>query len=712
MSLGGRIGLIIAFAGAIVFALYAGIQRNYILPGILRTEQQEAHESVDRCVNSLQREVYHLESLTRDWAAWDDTYRYVIEPNPEYEEANLAITSFTDNNVCALYIISNAGTVVWGQAYDLAAEEPQSIELFPPYQWAMNSPLMRSPLTGTTVSGLFMTERGPLLVSAQPILTTMKEGPVRGVFVMGRPLDARMVEELEQDTLLPTDAIPVHDARLSETDREALAALEAGAGHFVRPVNDQVLHSYALFSDVSNKPGILLRVEVKRDVLQVGRAAMYSALQALGVSAALVVLLLTVLLRRAVARPLAVMTAHVTRQGGADRLELLPPSGRSDEIGTLEREFNRLVRRLQQENAVRREAEAAVVEREARIRAIVDHVPDGILTINAPGMVESANPAAEHMFGYPCGDLTGLTLECLLTPAPGPESGTVEPQDAPARSSMIAGEGKRKDGGRFPVHVTASDIFFEESGLYAVVVRDVTALHDMQARVVRNEQLAAIGEMGASMAHELRNPLAAISGAIQVMRGGLAADDPHAPVMGEVLEQVTRVDGIVQRLLTLSKPWNPAKHPCDLRALAEKVSCEARKRGLMPETRFEFEPQADPGALIVQADAGLVEQIYWNLVGNAADALRDVPADNSEIHWRFARRDGQVFVSLEDTGPGMPPEVLENLFHPFYTTKTYGTGLGLLICRRIMEAHGGSMEVTSAPGQGTRVTLVFAEGSD
>jgi signal transduction histidine kinase len=268
-----------------------------------------------------------------------------------------------------------------------------------------------------------------------------------------------------------------------------------------------------------------------------------------------------------------------------------------------------------------------------------------------------------------------------------------------------------KEGGTFPVHITTSDVFREDSGLYAVMVRDITVLHDMQARAVHNEQLAAIGEMGASMAHELRNPLAAISGAIQVIRRDFPAEDARRPVMDEILEQVNRVDGIVQRLLTLSKPWIPALRPCDLRALAEKVTREAEKRGLLAGTRIVFDSRTESVASLVQADSGLVEQVYWNLLSNADDVLRGTAAEG-EVRWAFSRQDGQVRVSISDSGPGMTAEVMENLFRPFYTTKTYGTGLGLLICRRIMEAHGGSMEVTSAPGAGACVTLVFVEGSD
>ena len=703
VSLGTKLGLIVSFAGVAMFGLYAGVQQYVILPGVLRTEEQEARESMDRCVNSLRREIHHLETLTRDWAAWDDTYRYVVEPNADYDESNLTLTSFSDNNICAIFILGTDGAVVWGRAYDLDGDTPESIRLFPEERWALTNPLMEQPLTGVLVSGLLVTEHGPILVSSQPILNSMNEGPVRGVFVMARPLDETMAKELEQETLLPISIVTADEWGLTPSDRRAVEFLERDGKYYFDRANDEVMYAYALFNSIGGKPGVLMRVEVKRDVLGVGRAAMRLALQALGVSVVLVIVFLAFLLRRTVTAPLSRLTGHISQQGESGRLETLPLQGRRDEIGVLEREYNFLVRRLQHERAVRQEAEAEVLEREAHLRAIVEHAPDAILTIAPEGLVRSANPAAGKMFGCAEAELEGRRIEEFVSPPPGP-AGT-----AGASSAM---QGTRRDGTRFPVDVATSDVFLEEEGLFAVIIRDVTELHEMQARMVRREQLAVLGEMGATMAHELRNPLAAIGGAIQVIRGDFSETDARRPVMDEVLEQVNRVDGIVRRLLMLSKPWEPVLGACDLRALAENVIRDAGKSGLLDGVRVVFDPEEAAESFVVQADIGLVEQVYRNLLSNSADALGAVEAGAGEVRWAFVRQGGEVRVSMSDTGPGMPPEVMDHLFRPFFTTKTYGTGLGLLICRRIMEAHGGSIEVASAPGEGARITLVFRAESD
>ena len=234
--------------------------------------------------------------------------------------------------------------------------------------------------------------------------------------------------------------------------------------------------------------------------------------------------------------------------------------------------------------------------------------------------------------------------------------------------------------------------------------------------MLRAEHLATIGEMGASIAHEVRNPLAGISGAVQVLRDGLPPGDARHEVVEEILGQVNRVDAIVRRLLMFAKMWLPVRKPTDLRQLAVKITEAAAMREPWKGIQFRF--VGEP-VLEAPVDPELVEQALWNLLENAADAIqhsRSGREGKGIIQWEFRKTARGVRVTLKDNGCGMTPEAERKLFHPFFTTKTYGTGLGLLICRRIMEAHGGTIEVAGTStvcrgltncDEGTEVSLDF-----
>jgi signal transduction histidine kinase len=196
---------------------------------------------------------------------------------------------------------------------------------------------------------------------------------------------------------------------------------------------------------------------------------------------------------------------------------------------------------------------------------------------------------------------------------------------------------------------------------------------------------------------------------MQVLRDSFPADDERRALMGEVLAQVNRVDMIVHRLLLFTKLWTPARQQADLRSLVMKVIEAARQQTGWKHIQFRVEGAERPEAFV---DPSLTEQVLWNVMENACDAMRD-PAEPgaATATWTLRETEARVAVTLRDTGCGISPEAQEKLFRPFFTTKTYGTGLGLVICRRIMEAHGGSISVSGTPGKGTEVTLEFPKGN-
>lgn len=229
-----------------------------------------------------------------------------------------------------------------------------------------------------------------------------------------------------------------------------------------------------------------------------------------------------------------------------------------------------------------------------------------------------------------------------------------------------------------------------------VQVDDITDSINAEARAIRAESLAQIGALSAAVAHELRNPLAGISGAIQVIARTMPADDRRKPIMEKVEQQVRRLDALVNDLLAFARPTTPDLGRVDLadagRIVADLVSREA------PTCRLSVE-----GAGVARADSQLVQQILLNLVQNAVQA--------QEGNGLVMLRVGPAHVDVADDGPGVAESEREKIFAPFFTTRAKGTGLGLAICRKYAQAMGGSVEVVPGPLKGACFRLSLGEAS-
>ena len=219
----------------------------------------------------------------------------------------------------------------------------------------------------------------------------------------------------------------------------------------------------------------------------------------------------------------------------------------------------------------------------------------------------------------------------------------------------------------------------------------------------RADRLASVGEMATGVAHEIKNPLAGISGAISVLADDFAEDDPRRDIVGKVLEQIARLDKTATDLLHFGRPGKPEFSFVDINALIKKtlffVSQHPESRSIhrLKELTRDLPP--------VWVDEKQMQQILFNIIINAIQAMQE--GGTLGIQTELVQREGTdwVQVQISDTGPGISAEILENIFVPFFTTKTQGTGLGLSICRQLLEQLGGTLQVASRVGEGTTFTI-------
>ena len=234
---------------------------------------------------------------------------------------------------------------------------------------------------------------------------------------------------------------------------------------------------------------------------------------------------------------------------------------------------------------------------------------------------------------------------------------------------------------------------------------EIERLHNTQ--MTRAEHLATLGELAAGLAHEIRNPLAGIAGVIDIIGRDLPETSPARNVLKDVKHEVMRVNRIVSDLLETARPKPAEYRAADLNSTAEHAVIFARQQALSKPVKVEL--HKTDASLTVEHDPNQIQQVLLNLMLNAIQAMEDAgtKAGPGQVDVDIAQRDGLAVVSVSDTGRGIKPEHLPNIFRPFYTTKGSGTGLGLSLARRIVEDHGGKIIVRSQEGKGSTFEVLL-----
>src|SRR5271157_3384871 len=228
---------------------------------------------------------------------------------------------------------------------------------------------------------------------------------------------------------------------------------------------------------------------------------------------------------------------------------------------------------------------------------------------------------------------------------------------------------------------------------------EIERLHRTQ--MSRAEHLATLGELATGLAHEIRNPLAGIAGVIEIIGRDLPSSSPARAVVKDVRLEVAQINRILTDLLETARPHPPQIHCSNLNTTVEHAVMLARQQVLSQPIKIEL--QKSPGLPEVEHDSDQIHQVLLNLLLNGVQALEDEGTVQVEI----GSRDECATILVSDTGRGIPPQNLANIFRPFYTTKGNGTGLGLSLARRIVEEHHGRIEVSSVVGKGSKFTVLL-----
>ncbi len=350
--------------------------------------------------------------------------------------------------------------------------------------------------------------------------------------------------------------------------------------------------------------------------------------------------------------------------------------------GYLAEQLRRTGQRLEE-----REVDLAAIT--ALQESIVQSVASGLVTIDGSGRVTFLNRAGEQITGLRIAEARGRSAARWF--------GALAAAGGREETDFVNALGERLRLGYsgFPLVARGG----KEIGR-VVIFQDLTQLRAMEARVQRSERLAALGQVAAGLAHELRNPLASMAGSIELLKGAPGLREADARLMDIVLREAGRLEQLVAAFLAFSRPAPPRREEVQLdRSLAETLEVFGNDP-LAAHVRLEraLSPTS------ASCDPDQVRQVFWNLLANAAQAAASREAGGTVRVACAPDGDGARIV-VEDDGPGIAEGDLRQLFTPFFTTKERGTGLGLATVQRIVDAHGGSVSVESSPGKGSRFVV-------
>ncbi len=363
---------------------------------------------------------------------------------------------------------------------------------------------------------------------------------------------------------------------------------------------------------------------------------------------------------------------------------------------------------------------------EDRLRRVIDSALDGMIVIDASGTVLLYNAACERLFGYAAEEVLGNNVKVLMTQSDRKHHDTYIQNYLRSGMARVIGigrdvTGRRKDGSTVPIRLSVGELRDDDDApLFIGTLHDLTEalrarerIEELQSELMQVARASAVGEMGSTLAHELTQPLSAVTGFVEASAALIDQSDAEVPArvreyMDQAVAQALRAGAVVRLLREFTSRGDTERSVEDINEVVEEI-CKLTTLGTAGDgIDLDLNLAADLPPVLI--DHVQIQQVVLNLVRNSIDALRD--CETRTISVATLPKGDMVEVVVSDNGPGLPEEVRARVFEPFVSTKPDGIGIGLSICRTIVEAHGGKIAVDTGThcGAGFRFSVpVFDE---
>ncbi|MCF6138622.1 PAS domain-containing sensor histidine kinase [Pseudalkalibacillus berkeleyi] len=343
----------------------------------------------------------------------------------------------------------------------------------------------------------------------------------------------------------------------------------------------------------------------------------------------------------------------------------------------------------------KKQMEDEIVSTERKFQAIFEEALDAILLFDHTGVPIDANPAASHLLGFSIDEIKRAEHFKILDP----EIRERIPDSLKKLLELgkITGESRvtNKDGSvRYVEHVTKANIL---PNVHLTILRDITGRKKMEESIRKSETLHVVGELAAGIGHEIRNPMTSLKGFIQLLKEDLVHFDYYDVIMCEF----QRIDAIIAEFMILSKPQAIEMKEASIENILEQAVLHMETQAGVKNIQIHLQMEENLPHIICEKNQ--LKQVFINLIKNGIESMED----EQNIYININSQEDSIIVEIKDEGCGIPPNILEKIGEPFYTTKDKGTGLGLMISYKIIQNHHGTVDVKSIEGKGTTFTITL-----
>ncbi len=569
-SIKSKVGLILL--GVFILSVVANhaIHKWIISASFLELERDEAQKDLDRSIEAIKREVYHLDSLCHDWAAWDDTCEFIASPSGDYIAANLAEDTFLDNNINLIYIVDLHGSVLWSGMLNLDTRQEIHLAVFPKDTFPEGHPLIsydtvKGPLSDQGISGVFMTEQGPMLMASRPILTTNNEGPIRGSVIFGRFLNDGAIKRLAAQTRVSFRVFAIQGPPQSKTIEKIAANLTIDTPYLFEIKDDSNLLAYTAYPDLKGAAALLIEAAIPRKIYSKGRKAIHYALLSIFLSTFVMLAVILLFLQRAVIQPISDLKKHTLSIGKSGDLSVRLSLRRPDEIGTLADEFDKMLEVLEQKSNdlmtanqqlyreidERKRAEEAVLQSNARMRTILDLMPIGVAVIDMESReIIDVNPKAVLTTGLPKEKIVGSKCYDIFRSSHKGKCPIIDlgmPTDASEEQILSV------NGTDIPIHKVAIPITMDGQKCLVEFFFDITDQKRAEYERLEKEKLNGVIEMAGAVCHELNQPLQGASGYSELLMMDIKEGDQFFQIICRIKGEIDKMGEITKKLMNVTK---------------------------------------------------------------------------------------------------------------------------------------------------------------
>ncbi len=668
-----------------------------ILLGSLRkAEEQSAHQSLQGVLNVLSKDQEAFTSRYSDWSAWDDTYTFIKDRNKAYIKSNLVAEQFKNLKINLALFVDAAGQTVYGTGFNLETGQIKPLPAGITNSFQANNLLLNSPMTKGPLTGILLLPEGPMLITSQPILTSARQGPPRGVLIFGRHINASTSDNLTKLTRFPIEIQALNQKVLSADYQQARQALSPQKPILIQPLNDVTQVGYLLLTDIYNQPALILRVEMPREIYQQGHRSQQYLMTTIILLGVLFGAVSVFLLERFVLSRLTYLSQGVSQIQVAHDLSLRLAVSGQDEISDLAENINEMLKTLEKAQGEVSQAFTQITQTNQELYAVVEQLQGEILERQR---VETALRQSEEQLRNQTQHLEQALVELKQA-----QLKLVQSEKMSSLGQLVAG--------------VAHEINNPVSFIYGNLT-------------YATEYVQQLLQLLKAYQQEYPKPTSTLNLILeQIDLEFVTSDLPKTLVSMRVGAE--RIRDIIKSLRIFSRLDEAQVKLVDVHEGIDSTLLILQSRLKASGSNSGIVVVKDYGQLPpVECYAGQLNQVFMNILVNAIDAIEEArnrrtttkEPPNEALATQIAdclaaiitirtqsSDDGWITIRISDNGLGMPEEVRKHLFDPFFTTKPVGqgTGLGMSISHQIVvEKHQGRLECYSTLGKGTEFIITI-----